>query len=347
MPSTKKLAALRRKWTALKAYILCCRMLFVGTGVRSFPYYVCARKFRQGKFPDSPARPTSGNYLTWTPNHCAGIGHQAAGWMSAWGFAKALGLTFVHRPFSEPWDDFLGFGAGELHPKIVRKLIAKSRTLPRLPGEIPADLNHPFAHMVAHYSPKGKTLFRCEFDQAQENLNLVAEDVSQKFFSRHPELQRQGPFLTVVAHIRRGDAMVQPPPSSDLKHSRFLPEEYYANLIHSLQSFAGDLPVRFEICSDGSPHEFPILSKIPFVTFRLGESATQSFTRLATADILIVGRSGFSFLAGMVNRGIKIATVPWWHSIPESWQQIDLENWSDGILPASCNVVNILNTNRN
>jgi hypothetical protein len=42
-----------------------------------------------------------------------------------------------------------------------------------------------------------------------------------------------------------------------------------------------------------------------------------TFHRMATADVLLTSPSSFSFNAGLVNPGIKLARSPWWHEIPQ------------------------------
>ena len=46
---------------------------------------------------------------------------------------------------------------------------------------------------------------------------------------------------------------------------------------------------------------------------------------MVVADILILSPSSFSYKAGIISRGIKIAKYPWWHEIPNNseWLRSD------------------------
>ncbi len=82
------------------------------------------------------------------------------------------------------------------------------------------------------------------------------------------------------------------------------------------------------VFSEGAPDDFDELmgSVLGEVTLHLNGDPTEAFNALASARVLITSRSGFSYLAGIVNSHLKIAP-PFWHHIPDAdgWIQATLD----------------------
>ncbi len=308
------------------------RLSMAGSSEERFRFYPAARPFLDSGFPTSEAVIPQGGYLTYRPNPVAGIGHQSSAWITAYNLAQALGLTFVHRPLDPEWDEFLGLGIGEqsfTDPRVKR---LRRVSLPRFAGEEPFVRSHPLAHIISWELRKGPCLFFTEYDQSSFDLAPAKTALQRKFFTAHPDLgsnRSSGENLRVALHVRRGDIIGLKDPRIDLKYSRFLPEAYYIGLADALRRSVASRSLEFHIFSDGSVADLPEISRsLPGSVWHLGASAQETFRELCQADVLAVGRSGFSFLAGLINPGIKISTTPWWHKIPESpdWFIIDLRS---------------------
>lgn len=319
----RKCAAVRARWNGLRARL-------AGETDKRFFYYPSAWAFMKSGFPREPADVHPGSYLTFRPNHVARIGHQSAAWITAFNMAKALGLTFVHRPFTADWEEYLGFGAGEVGWNSSRLRGLRKVALPRFPGDLTMDSRHPLAHIIARESKKGPCLFYTEYDYAANDLSTVGKDLASKFFKKHPDLRpskTDGRSLSVAFHVRRGDIVGLKDSRVEATYQRFLPESYYMQVAELLERELCQRPYQIHVYSDGRREDFQEMNKITAAIWHLDESAQETFGKLASADLLIMGRSGFSFLAGLINPGIKIAGVPWWHKIPEGpeWKTISIE----------------------
>ena len=321
-----KLSVILARWDGLRARC-------AGRTEHRFLLYPSAWPFIQCGFPKSAAVIAPGSYLTFRPNRVAGIGHQSAAWITAFNLSRTLGLTFVHRPFTADWEDFLGFGGGELQFSSLEIRGLRRVSLPLFPGEGKMDRTHPLAHIIARESRKGPCLFFTEYDQATFDLSPVGSQLSKKYFIKHPELQssrsHQG-VMQIAFHVRRGDIIGLPEVRSSAKYQRFLPESYYLAMATAITYVFNRTPFRIHVYSDGKPDDFCEMKAIPGAEWHWGLSAQDTFSDLATSDVLIMGRSGFSFLAGLINPGLKVATLPWWHEIPAD------RLWSTVSLATSC-----------
>jgi hypothetical protein len=63
-------------------------------------------------------------------------------------------------------------------------------------------------------------------------------------------------------------------------------------------------------------HEFEVL---PNLVPHLNEDTISTLYQLSTADVLVISRSSFSFLAAMLNRHGMVLYHPLWHACPSSW----------------------------
>lgn len=79
-------------------------------------------------------------YLTGVPNPYAGIGHQLCNWNAGLIFANKYNLKFVHHPLvsklkESMWEEFIGFGDGELlYDEILKNKSIKRVNLPGYGG---------------------------------------------------------------------------------------------------------------------------------------------------------------------------------------------------------------------
>lgn len=321
-----KCRVIRARWDGLRARC-------AGRTARRFFLYPAAWAFIRKGFPRTPAAIVPGSYLTYRPNRVAGIGHQSAAWVTAFNLANMLGLRFVHRALTEDWEDFLGFGENEI-PYSSREIRGlRHVSLPLFSGEEIMDRTHPLAHLIARESRKGPCLFFTEYDQATFDLSPVGTALSKKFFGRHPELlhsRSSHAELQFAFHVRRGDIVGLRDGRTSAKYRRFLPESYYVAMASAIGHVFEKIPYSIHVYSDGRPEDFCKMKEIPGAEWHCLLSAQETFACLAASEVLIMGRSGFSFLAGLINPGLKVATVPWWHEIPAGpmWGTVSLETSS-------------------
>jgi hypothetical protein len=63
-------------------------------------------------------------------------------------------------------------------------------------------------------------------------------------------------------------------------------------------------------------------SVLPNLIRCINEPALDCLRKLATADILVMSRSSFSYLGGILNRNGIILYYPFWHRAPSSWMTV-------------------------
>ena len=150
--------------------------------------------------------------------------------------------------------------------------------------------------------------------------------------------------LRVAVHVRRGELLV-------LDSDRMLPNSYYIRVAQQiarvLESRGSDYQVELhtevptaEFTVDPEHHGIgsripePVVvspetyrlddfSALPNLVHCLNERAIDTIRQLATADVLVMSRSSFSYLGGILNRNGIVLYQPFWHQAPSSWMTVD------------------------
>lgn len=260
----------------------------------------------------------------------AGIGHQAHNWLVAWQMASRYGLRFVHSPFigdrTQPqidvpckeWENFLNFGKGELLEKDLPKNIKRIK-LPFIEWDesswetVTSDREE-WADLINKHHDDN-VLFECAFNQFittnWENLIPNYHILRHKYLFNKENIKCNyyPKMLNVAINIRRGDV------TKDGRYKvRWLDDEYYINVMRKLQDlFPKD--IMFWIYTDGSENDIRMITDLKIwgnkiKVFPWGSNVFETFHSMVCADILVVGKSTFSVLAGLLSHGKKIA-YPW------------------------------------
>ena len=233
-----------------------------------------------------------------------GAGAQALSVMSAMALARHYGLRYVHSPFrsvahaeSAPgdwaarWEHVFNLGLGELQ--------AESCNLRRVGiEEFIADESWWRRPCLLHAGH-----FVRFTDRKPEALQAIIPVLRTKF--RGPPRMHRRPFrfLSVCAHLRRGDVSPDDPETAH----RVAPVTELATSIEQVRATAGDLgvPLRIKVFSQGAEGPLSALKSLG-CELHLDTSPIACFRDLADADVLLMGRSTFSFTAGLLNEGVKI-----------------------------------------
>ena len=255
-------------------------------------------------------------YLTAIPNPGAGIGHQMSNWIAGLHYAGVFGLTYAPMPFSDPkWDRLLGLSEGRVP---LRELIRQGYKQVRLPrfSENEEELSHIRSLLEAY--PGRRVVFRLERDQFFRDLYLEADALQKSFWSSPARAEdppvRSDRGLLCAVHIRRGDiGKASPAPGME---KRWMSGEYYLKLLQELSAL--ELPIEYEIYSQGSEADFPELKGLGSMTFMPEASEEETFLAFARSDILISAKSSFSYKPALLNRGLKICPRNFWHGYPEA-----------------------------
>ena len=154
---------------------------------------------------------------------------------------------------------------------------------------------------------------------------------------------RGGGALRVAIHIRRGELLV-------LDSDRMLPNVYYINVAQNVARILEVLKIDYqlELHTEVPNKEFIIQPDHPGISNRISsptivspemcrldefsvlpnlvrcinEPAIDCLRKLATTDILVMSRSSFSYLGGILNRNGIILYHPFWHRAPSSWMTV-------------------------
>ena len=266
--------------------------------------------------------------------HC-GIGHQFHNWVVAWQLAKHYGLKFVHSPFCgdilEPqidvpvkeWEEFLGFGVGEIQESQLPDGIQRY-ALPELPWKQDLWLGHTCDNPTWQQAIEGRkddhVLFECVRNQFMRlDPSCLQYDILR---DRYWQARQQYPVrclfdstqLNVAIHIRRGDVS-----SNSSAKDRWADIQIYVNVINQIAEHYRH-PVMFHIYSDGTKENLRPVTNLPNTVLHLRDNVFDTFHHMVLADVLVVGKSSFSALAGYLQPKIQI--VQTLDSIPDRPQSL-------------------------
>lgn len=140
---------------------------------------------------------------------------------------------------------------------------------------------------------------------------------------RNARILREPGKLNVAVHIRRRNAMDMKNPSVQDSNSaeyraRYIDLDYFKQLMDIILEATPGESVVFHLFSQGTPDGFEPLVSYEDVRLHLDVDQYNTFHNMACADILVTSPSSFSFKAGMLTPGLKLARYPWWHEVPEN-----------------------------
>ena len=157
-------------------------------------------------------------------------------------------------------------------------------------------------------------------------------------------IPREGRALRIAVHVRRGEQIV-------LNSERMLPNSYFIqvalNVAHILRGLKLDFQIELYTEVPGKefvvqPDDHGILNRIsapfelhpdmsridefsvlPNLVHRTNGRVIDCIRGLATADVLVMSRSSFSYLGGILNTEGVVLYHPFWHRAPSSWFTVD------------------------
>lgn len=213
-----------------------------------------------------------------------GFGSQARLTMCAINFARVCGLIYVHTPFSDlghadrPMDSWVKAWEAEFNLG-AEEISAESDDYEVLD----------FAAMFHRYRYLD-TVF-----------NVTAKEFQRKYYINKEK--RTNSLLTIGVHVRRGDV---------LKAERMWTElTYISTTIRKLKSILDkkNIEYRIQLFSEGSCSEFREFESLG-VELYLNGDALWTMRELIEADILVMAKSLFSYVAAIISDGI-ILYEPW------------------------------------
>jgi len=230
-----------------------------------------------------------------------GAGSQIRLTMCAINFARAFGFTYEHTPFSEiahaeqpialwarAWEDEFNLGDGE---------IAASG-----PGDNVLDFARMYSGIASRFG----------YRETFELFNESAPSFRAKYFRN--KIRRKSSTLMIAVHVRRGDV------ASKENRGRWAEWDQVLNSVtqlkHALEQRA--LSYKIRIFSDGGASEFDGAEALG-CELCVKRDALWTMRAMIEADVLVMGRGYFSYVAAIVSEGIKLFD-PWGHIPPlDGW----------------------------
>lgn len=265
-------------------------------------------------------------YLLEEPNIGAGIGHQLGNYIAGYHYSKVFKVRHAYSPFTDSeWDDFFGFGEGQDHVDDLLKQGYKIHMIPFIDEENNYAV---IKNIIDSYEGK-KVILKTELDQFYQKQYDAAPHIKEKFEkakSRAGEkLIYNSDEISVAVHIRRGDINVGQVTGEATLTKRWLDLNYYEKALSYMQeNIKLDKPVHIYIFSQDND-DYSRFEKFGKVTVCIDMPARDSFLHMVRADILVMGKSSFSYKPALLSDGIRICPSGFWHEYPqnEKWIVID------------------------
>ena len=263
-------------------------------------------------------------YVCNIPHQFCGIGHLSSEWNAGFMLARRFGLHFVHAPLPEPWESFFGWGKDEIPFDASRRM--ESVILPGIPfltGYF--DCLEVVAYLISLHPVTEKKLFLLGYNQSAydqtESGALLREKYEKNSAAKGVPSHKEAQAITVAVHIRKGDIIGS---EKDMA-LRYIDASWMACAVASLQQ-AISKPFKVNVYSQGLAEEdkrqFAGFGK---VTYYDNTDPCETFHNLMIADILVMSRSGFSYLAACMGQQVVVVPPGFWHHIPDEkrWLQMD------------------------
>ena len=271
-----------------------------------------------------------------------GVGAQLQRIYGIYAISRLLGATYLHSPLSRV--DYQGLAALErnvadpgFHHAFNELFRIESNILPsselyevRL-REISIDaVNQLVATYDKHETGGRPALVRLMFPYGIADRFPDCYEVCKEVSPFSPTRQ-EGRVLRVAVHVRRGEQIV-------LNSERMLPNSYFIQVARNVADALRALNVDFQIelyteVPDKAfvvqPEDHGILNRIsapfelhpdmsridefsvlPNLVHRINGTVIDCIRGLATADVLVMSRSSFSYLGGILTRKASFSTTP-------------------------------------
>jgi hypothetical protein len=243
-----------------------------------------------------------------------GGGAQVHAVMSVQSFCEAFGYQYVHTAFEQvehtasrievlEWERLFNLGFGEdTASNCGYRIVSASRYVrsPRLWFQKVA-----VAVEQLH-----------EFSDANPDAYMHVRDRLRRKYTGSP-LPREDDRLTIGVHIRRGDI------TGATGRRRFTSNAAILGRIEAVRRACDKIGrgSRAVIYSQGQPEDFRTFVEHG-LELQLDAPPLQSLNAMVQADILLMAKSSFSYVAGLLSAGMVIYE-PFWHSPLPDWLHVD------------------------
>jgi hypothetical protein len=291
---------------------------------RKLPASFTRRGYRRRGMP-VPQPAGSQVAVTCVAHPTTGVGHRFSEWNTGLIVARSAGIQYLSAGLGDGWDEALNLSP---HFDDAARYIERARPVRiRLPyvdwhdrPEALAELSELVQEVAARernalvFLSDGQNLFRQQ-DSAGELRTM--------YWARR-EKEKARDLVRIGVHIRRGDVAQMKARGIPGWEARFVELEWFASVLRATVAGLAGRAIEITVFSQGAEKDFESLRGSHALRFRLDGDPISAFHEMVQSDVLIVSPSSFSFNAGLVCRGLKIARWPWWHDIPETddWVRI-------------------------
>lgn len=240
-----------------------------------------------------------------------GLGAQVMARLSTRIFAGVRGIRYFHTPlqsldhtpsdvpaagWSARWESFLNYAAGAPPvPDMPLTAVPKIHRRRLLSGRLYSVKQ---CHKITDRLPQEWHALR---DTLRANYHATPK----------PAVPGDGrPVLAV--HVRRGDVA-----GDGENQNRFTPLDAVSRRIDLALARHGG-PLAVQVHSQGSAEDFTVLADRFSATLHLDGDEFETFHALASAEALVMAKSSFSYLAGLISTGLCVHE-PFWHPPMPDW----------------------------
>jgi hypothetical protein len=221
-----------------------------------------------------------------------GAGYQTLMRMRALAFARAMGLEYVHTPlfnvahadrpmerFAAEWEALFGLAEGHrINPTVEVDIFDFS------------------------WGPNSILLELFDRRESFSDLEPMLAEFRRRYRAGNDRPSSGDPRMTVCVHVRRGDV------GSD-REDMWTGLETVGNTLRQLAQAlrSKGMDFKLQIISQGSAED--LLRIVPdglACELCLDEDPFVSLRRMVDADILVIAKSNYSYLAGVISEGIKL-----------------------------------------
>lgn len=264
-------------------------------------------------------------YVTSIPNVRVGIGHTLSESITGRIWAQKTGVTYVHCSLLEPWESLLHFKGGAPTLRKLKKSRIKIYKMPRMssrPEELDMEI---IKQKWARLAQEEPVCFVLGDGQNAYDIAYPSKEL-RRLYRSHPEFEKRLDLrvhskINVSIHVRRRNKVdmlntAVHDENSEAFKARYLNSDYFLSLCQIIEEALGPDCVQFNLFSQGKPAAFENFQGLKNLRLYLDTDPCETFHNLTLSDILILSPSSFSFKAGMICPGLKLAKHPWWHEIP-------------------------------
>jgi hypothetical protein len=296
------------------------------------------------------ASPTSWLALTYdNEKHTDGAGAQLQRIYGIYALSRLLKMPYIHTPLT--YLDYQGVAALETN-SFNQEILSKYNQV----FSLASDLSLPAQFSEYHCQNKVSLTVLAQLKQkAEQNQTFIVARIRYPYAitDNYPEcyevLKEISPFpfpessvIRIAVHVRRGDLLF-----IKSYNKRILPNQYYLQIMQQLVEIMNKLNLKYEfelytelptktftitpeqqgiskqisesIVVDPTASKIEEFDVIPHLKKFINTDPIESMERMASAHIVVISHSSFSYLPSLLNQKGIIIYHQFWHSPLKQW----------------------------